>query len=309
MSYCVSGLVFALLIPALAHAAMLENPGNGSFYSGIGVISGWKCSANGQLTVRFNGGSAIPLAYRNERGDTRGTCGDTNNGFVAIWNWAELGDGTHTAVVYDNGREFARSTFTVATLGEAFVTGASGECTIQNFPSYGETATFEWNQNTQHLELTEGDGGGPGPHVGESEYHAYAYGRCESGGAYGVALNHSTDVAAYVAARDECRNQCPERTDTCKVYQEWDTLSCLGHTWATYSDGRLSGSWSSRRADRATARSEALRVCRERSPSGASCRIDDVYCPDDYRTGAVRGGHLAGSDDGPPTPSSRWRSL
>lgn len=34
-----------------------------------------------------------------------------------------------------------------------FVEGASGECTIPNFPSTGESATFAWNQNTQHLEL------------------------------------------------------------------------------------------------------------------------------------------------------------
>ena len=162
MSYVVSGLVFALLVPALAHAATLENPGNGSFYSGIGVVSGWKCSTNGRLTVRFNGGNAIPLAYRNERSDTRGSCGDTDNGFVAIWNYGNLGDGTHTAVVYDNGREFARSTFTVTTLGEAFVRGASGECTISNFPESGETTTFEWNQNTQNLLATEWDGGGNG---------------------------------------------------------------------------------------------------------------------------------------------------
>ena len=35
-------LCFGLLIlaPALVHAATLENPRNGSFYSGIGVISG-----------------------------------------------------------------------------------------------------------------------------------------------------------------------------------------------------------------------------------------------------------------------------
>ena len=159
MFYVVSGLVFALLVPPLAHAATLENPGNGSFYSGIGVVSGWKCSTNGRLTVRFNGGNALPLAYGNERGDTRGVCGDANNGFVAIWNYGNLGDGTHTAVVYDNGREFARSTFTVTTLGEAFVRGASGECTISNFPESGETTTFEWNQNTQNLLATEWDGG------------------------------------------------------------------------------------------------------------------------------------------------------
>ncbi len=115
-----SALCSVFLAPAVAHTATLENPGNGSFYSGIGVISGWKCSANGPLTVRFNGGNPLPLAYFNDRPDTCSVCGDTNNGFVALWNWANLGDGLHTAVVYDNGVEFARSTFEVTTLGEEF---------------------------------------------------------------------------------------------------------------------------------------------------------------------------------------------
>ena len=145
-----------LLIPSLVHAAVLENPGTGLPYSGVGVISGWKCEAEGALTIVFNeDGKHIPLLYGSERTDVRnaGACRDVNVGFVALWNWAELGEGSHTAVAYDNGKEFARSTFTVATLGEAFVVGTSGECTIENFPQPGESATFAWNQATQHLEL------------------------------------------------------------------------------------------------------------------------------------------------------------
>ena len=152
-------LVFCVVAPTLGHAAVLENPSNGLAYSGIGVISGWKCAADGALTVRFFDvdmlplGGTIPLAYRNERPDTAGVCGDTNNGFVAIWNWANLGDGTYTAIVYENGVKFAQSTFTVTTLGEAFVRGASGECTIPDFPAPGESARFAWNQATQGLVL------------------------------------------------------------------------------------------------------------------------------------------------------------
>ena len=91
----------------------LENPSGGLFYSGIGVISGWKCEANGELTVRFNDGEPIPLVYGSERPDVldASACDSADVGFVAIWNWANLGDGTHTAVVYDNGVEFGRSTF------------------------------------------------------------------------------------------------------------------------------------------------------------------------------------------------------
>ena len=118
------GLV-VVLVPALVHAAELEIPGNGAKLSGIGVISDWKCEASGPLTVRFNDGDPIPLPYGGERSDTAGVCGDTNNGFSTVQNWAHLGDGTHTAATYDNGVEFARSTFEVATTGEEFVKGAS----------------------------------------------------------------------------------------------------------------------------------------------------------------------------------------
>jgi len=152
-------MVLSFLVPALGHTAVLENPSGGNFYSGVGVVSGWKCDADGQLTVRFYDVNMapvwdpIPLAYPNERPDTAGVCGDTNNGFVAIWNWANLGDGTYTAVVDDNGVEFGRSLFTVTTLGEAFITGIRGECTIDDFPAPGESALFAWNQATQGLVL------------------------------------------------------------------------------------------------------------------------------------------------------------
>ena len=152
-------MVLSFFVPALVHATVLENPSGGNFYSGVGVVSGWKCDADGPLTVRFYDVNMvpvwdpIPLAYPNERPDTAGVCGDTNNGFVAIWNWANLGDGTYTAVVDDNGVEFGRSMFTVTTLGEAFVTGASGECTIGDFPAPGGNSRFIWNQATQGLVL------------------------------------------------------------------------------------------------------------------------------------------------------------
>lgn len=148
-----------ILAPALVHAAVLEIPGNGAKLSGIGVISGWRCEASGPITVRFNGGDPIPLPYGRERSDTAGVCGDINNGFSTVQNWAHLGDGTHTAVAYDNGVEFARSTFEVATAGEEFVKGASAQVRVLDFPSPGESVRFEWNQSTQHLEMVLGPEG------------------------------------------------------------------------------------------------------------------------------------------------------
>ncbi len=134
-------------------AAVLDIPGSRATLSGIGVISGWKCEATGALTVRFDGGEPIPLLHGAERGDTRRECGDVNNGFVAIMNWALLGDGEHTAVAYEDDTEFARSTFTVVTTGEEFVTDARAQCSVPDFPAPGENVSLEWEESTQRFEL------------------------------------------------------------------------------------------------------------------------------------------------------------
>lgn len=149
-------IVSLVLIPALVHAQFaLDVPSNGDKLSGIGVIHGWKCEARGNITIRFNDGDAIPTTYGFPRGDTAAACGDDgNNAFFSFFNWAILGDGKHTAKAYDNSVLFAESTFEVTTTGEEFLVGASGECQISEFPSPGETTTFEWNQATQHLEMT-----------------------------------------------------------------------------------------------------------------------------------------------------------
>ena len=149
-----------LLTSSVVNAATLDVPAPNTTLSGIGVIHGWKCEANGELTARFDGGDPLPLAYGNVRTDTASVCGDTDNGFVSIMNWGNLDAGEHTAVVYDAGVEFDRSVFTVRRFREAFVTGASTTVSVQDFPSQGETAVFTWNQATQHLELAEA-----GPHV------------------------------------------------------------------------------------------------------------------------------------------------
>lgn len=152
-------LIVVVLVPAVVRAAdplaALEIPNDGSKVSGIGVISGWKCEAEGAITIRFNDGDPIPTLYGFPRGDTATVCGgdDGNNGFVTYFNWSLLGDGEHTAKAYDKDELFAESKFTVTTTGEPFLVGASGECVIPDFPSPRESTTFEWNETTQHLEM------------------------------------------------------------------------------------------------------------------------------------------------------------
>ena len=147
-------LVCLLLVGSPAWAANLESPAQGATLSGLGFISGWKCDA-GEITVTINDGGHIPVATGQPRADTRVACGTLDNGFITQMNWNFLGTGKHTAVAYDDGVEFARSTFTVVTTGEEYLPDAVGECVVPDFPAAGENASFAWNTSTQHLELTD----------------------------------------------------------------------------------------------------------------------------------------------------------
>ncbi len=151
------GIIAAfLLTSSAAHAATLGIPTPHTTVSGIGVISGWKCEA-GELTVRFDGGEPIPLLHGAERADVlnAGACDHATAGFLSIMNWGNLGDGEHTAVVYDDGVEFGRSVFTVRRFRDAFVRDAALTLPVQDFPHQGENAVFTWSEATQHLELAD----------------------------------------------------------------------------------------------------------------------------------------------------------
>ncbi len=102
----------------------------------------------------MNGGLHLPPVARNiSRGDTEAVCGDRENGFILLWNWNLMGEGRHTAELVVDGRTIQSTTFTITTLGEEFVRGAAGECSIPDFPSVGETARFLWQEPVQGLVL------------------------------------------------------------------------------------------------------------------------------------------------------------
>ncbi len=67
-----------------------------------------------------------------------GACDSADVGFVAIWNWGNLGgDGTYTAIVYDNAVEFARSTFTATTLERHLWRGRAASALLRIFRPLG----------------------------------------------------------------------------------------------------------------------------------------------------------------------------
>ena len=130
----------------------LEVPAIGSFHSGIGYVSGWKCAA-GALTFNIDGGPAAQLAYGISRKDTQEVCGDANNGFITEVNWNLAGDGTHTIHVFDNGVEFASAIFIVRTFGTEVLQGASGAYILRDFPQAGQETTIQWQESEQNFAI------------------------------------------------------------------------------------------------------------------------------------------------------------
>ena len=142
----------------------LENPGDGSSRSGIGIISGWVCEAEevvvyiapaqGQL-VQYE------AAYGTERTDTEYTkdgeeiCGDTDNGFGLLFNWNRLGNGTHEVMVLVDQAIFARALVTVTTLDAEFLRGAEGTYTLEDFPEPGRSVVVRWEQSLQNFVIIE----------------------------------------------------------------------------------------------------------------------------------------------------------
>lgn len=154
-------LLALLVLPRLAFAQhALENPQNASVQSGIAVISGWKCTANGQIAVRFDGGAPVSMAYGTTRADTAPVCGDDgNNGFGLLFNWNLLGDGQHLVEVLDNGEVFAAATVTVTTFGVEFLGGQSGSTTVT---FAGRQVTLMWSEAQQNFVITRVGGGNGG---------------------------------------------------------------------------------------------------------------------------------------------------
>ena len=96
--------------PVLAQQpGFLENPADFSNESGIGVVSGFHCTAQ-VIAVQFDDRDLIEAASGTSRLDTEGYCGGhSDTGYALLWNWNILGDGQHTVRVFADGVEFVRT--------------------------------------------------------------------------------------------------------------------------------------------------------------------------------------------------------
>ena len=143
----------------------LDNPQPDSPRSGISVLSGWLCAAD-SVAFEVDEEYTLEAAYGTERADTAGECdaGETETGFGLLYNWNLLGDGEQIVSLVVDGVALETFPVTVTTLGEEFPRGVTGDITLADFPTPGETARLVWQEAQQSFVLASGPGGGTGTH-------------------------------------------------------------------------------------------------------------------------------------------------
>ncbi len=134
-----------------------ENPGPGTYQSGVGVISGWVCEAERvDVVITPERGEPVQVeaAYGTARVDTQAVCGDGDNGFGLLFNWNRLGAGAHVVALHVDGEAVAQSTIRVTTLGAEFARGLRGRYPLAGFPTPAEVVTIAWQQSRQNFGIT-----------------------------------------------------------------------------------------------------------------------------------------------------------
>lgn len=143
-------------------AGTIENPQPLSTQSGIGVISGWNCTAQ-SITIQIDDFPALRAGARTERNDTAPVCGRADTGFSLLYNFNLLDPSRpHRIVAFADGVEFARvEGFSTANLGAEYLTDLRGRVVMNNFPAIGETTVLQWEQEKQDFTITAKDTAAP----------------------------------------------------------------------------------------------------------------------------------------------------
>ncbi len=216
---------------ALAQGA-LENPANNSTDSGIGIISGWHCSAT-RVEAIIDGKSAGFAYVGSERLDTASICKKTNSGFSLLVNFNNLSRGSHNLKMYADGVLFGESKFkTTQSGGTAFLTNKSKTVDVPDFPSAGSTATLTWSQSKQsfvvtNISTTVAPPPGPGP---APTGLAKLYGRVTFNYSFSYTGAGFTDVFYFSHAN----YNNSDKTITAKIEGENKNITCLALNMAGY---------------------------------------------------------------------------
>ena len=232
--------------------AVLENPSSASFQSGIGVISGWACQAQ-EIVIELNG-ILLPAAYGTEREPAvERVCGHSDAGFSLLWNWNNLGPGTHTVRALLDGNEFANTTVRVTTFGEQVLRGVSGTFPLSDFPHVGDTTQVQWAESLQNFVITDGSAPGGGGYASRAGMNARlenpSLGSAQSGIAaisgwacdaqtITIELNGVPYRAGYPTTRPDTQGVCGDTDNGFSLLWNWNNLGPGTHTVRALLDGQ-----------------------------------------------------------------------
>lgn len=145
----------AFSIPSISFAnGMLENPLPNEIQSGVGIVSGWHCTAN-EVEIFIDGESIGGTGVGSVRNDTTTICGHNRSGFGLLYNYNILEDGDHLIQSYADGILLDERQFTtIRSGGVPFLQGKSATTTVQDFPNPGDITTLSWSQAKQSFVVT-----------------------------------------------------------------------------------------------------------------------------------------------------------
>lgn len=139
---------------AQSTVGVLGTPPNGSTVSGVSVISGYHCTSK-NIDVFIDGVPFGKAGAGTQLLGTLGVCGRTDTGYSFLYNFSNLANGPHSITVTADGVPFATNTFTtVKSGGEQFLTGASKDIKVPDFPLPGQAANLQWVQSYQNFLVT-----------------------------------------------------------------------------------------------------------------------------------------------------------
>ena len=157
-------LVTCGLAAAQATTGVVEVPdGPHGPWTGIGLISGWHCTA-GTIEVQVDSYPLMRAGARTPRPDTAGVCGRSDTGFSLTYNYNVLPVGGHTLRAYADGQLFAQASFQTIGFGVEWLSNAHGGCALYEFPSPGRMASAMWVESLQNFTLSYAS---PGPDPSE----------------------------------------------------------------------------------------------------------------------------------------------
>ena len=153
----VNALLCAAFTFAVHGQGYIETPSAKSTQSGIGLVSGWHCSAS-RIEISIDDGPRMLAGSRTSREDTRGVCGRADTGFSLLWNWSILprdcfGCRNHRVAAYADGVRFADVAFEIETFGTEFLTGKAAQYALPNFPEIGSTTWVRWEEEKQNFSV------------------------------------------------------------------------------------------------------------------------------------------------------------